>query len=219
MSEKYFNAFVDAAVGSIHEYVALTLQLKAQLRVANDLLNEKSDSSTEADAQIEAIRVEKDAQILSLQNDLEILKREKESRIASLVKDREEAISSIIKDRDDRIKTLQNELTALKVNKETSSTTLQTELNGWKERAKKAEDSYNAISNKVNHMDTLTKQYSDLKNQYVSLTKEYEAASARVKELEEAAQTKSPKKVINNKSSASKPAVIAKQKETTLDDF
>jgi chromosome segregation ATPase len=43
MSEKYFNAYVDSAVGMIHEHVAANLQLKAQLKVTSDLLAEKDN--------------------------------------------------------------------------------------------------------------------------------------------------------------------------------
>ena len=59
MSDKYYNAYVDSAVGLIHEYLSMNLQLKAQVRVANDILAEK-----------DRLLVEKDNFISSLQNDM-----------------------------------------------------------------------------------------------------------------------------------------------------
>lgn len=38
---KYINAYVDTAVGILHEQLNLFLQTKAQLKVANDLIQEK----------------------------------------------------------------------------------------------------------------------------------------------------------------------------------
>lgn len=63
MSDKYYNAYVDSAVGLIHEYVGMTLQLKAQIRVANELLSEK-----------DKLLVEKDNAISSLQNEMNAAK-------------------------------------------------------------------------------------------------------------------------------------------------
>jgi chromosome segregation ATPase len=46
MSEKYFNAYIDTAIGTIHEYLAVNLQLKAQSKVISDLIAMK-DSEIE----------------------------------------------------------------------------------------------------------------------------------------------------------------------------
>lgn len=56
MSEKYFNAYVDSAVGLIHEYVASTLQLKAQLRVANEVIAEKDNTITSLSNEVQSLR-------------------------------------------------------------------------------------------------------------------------------------------------------------------
>lgn len=63
MSDKYYNAYVDSAVGLIHEYVSMNLQLKAQVRVANDIIAEK-----------DKLLIEKDNFISSLQNDINTVK-------------------------------------------------------------------------------------------------------------------------------------------------
>jgi chromosome segregation ATPase len=46
MSEKYFNAYIDTAIGTIHEYLAVNLQLKAQSKVISDVIAMK-DSEIE----------------------------------------------------------------------------------------------------------------------------------------------------------------------------
>lgn len=67
MSDKYFNAYVDSAVGIIHENLNTILQLKAQLRVANDLISEK-------DSVINSQIAEKDNTINSLSSEVSSLK-------------------------------------------------------------------------------------------------------------------------------------------------
>ncbi len=69
MSDKYFNAYVDSAVGIIHENLNLILQLKAQLRVANELISEK-------DSVINSQLAEKDNTINSLSSEITNLRNQ-----------------------------------------------------------------------------------------------------------------------------------------------
>lgn len=39
--QKYINTYVDKSVGMLHEYVTVILQLRTQLHLANDLIQEK----------------------------------------------------------------------------------------------------------------------------------------------------------------------------------
>lgn len=50
---KFMNAYVDHAVGMIHEHIATILQLKAQLKVANDLIAEKDGVIASLSSQLE----------------------------------------------------------------------------------------------------------------------------------------------------------------------
>jgi SMC interacting uncharacterized protein involved in chromosome segregation len=135
MSEKYYNAYVDASVGMIHELIASTLQLKAQVRVINDLIAEK----------------------------------------------------------DSVISNLQTELTQ---SKETN-----TEIESLRRTNEQLQNTNNGLTNKVSHMETLTKQYNDMKQAFL----------LKCQELEELrSKPKSTKKVINNKEV---------EKETNVDDF
>lgn len=162
MSEKYFNAYVDSAVGIIHENLSLILQLKAQLKVANDLLAEKDGF-----------------------------------------------ITSQISERDKAIDSLSNELTNLR--------TQSVDVEEVKKNAKFWEDSYHAMNNKVAHMETLTKQYNELKTQFFTVSDELRGANLKIEELE--AANKASKKVLNTKNNVRSDKVEDKIKETLTDDF
>lgn len=202
MSEKYFNAYVDAAVGSIHEYVALTLQLKAQLRVANELLAEKDQSSAGVQAQIEAIENEKNAIIAGLHRQIEDVKNESKRQVDSV----QNTLNQVLSDRTSSSTTLEKEVNSLRG-----------KLREAEEKCRIAEEANLAAVNKAKHMDTLTKQYGELKSQLLEVSKKYDDAQARIVELE--AEAKTPKKVINTKSSSTPKATVNKPKEPGTDDF
>ena len=189
-SNTYFNAFVDAAVGSIHEYVALTLQLKAKLKLANDLLAEQDNSSDH----LEELRVEKDAVISELTEQI--------SRQAEQLRSEKDFVAT------DLTRQLEN----LRNDKSNSYVALQNELNVVRNQlneSKLIEESFHGMKNKIQHMDTLTKQYSDLKSQYASLIEQHNLDKAKLEKFMSASEIKPSKKVINTK---------VKQKETK-DDF
>lgn len=169
MSEKYFNAYVDSAVGIIHENLNTILQLKAQLRVANDLISEK-------DSVITSLQAEKSNQLT---------------------------------DKDNTITFLSSELTALKSESG--------KVEEMKKNAKYWEDSYHAMNNKVAHMETLTKQFNELKSQFFTVSEELKLEKQKNEELEKALRV--PKKVLNTKSPVQTNKVEDKQKETLTDDF
>jgi chromosome segregation ATPase len=230
-SNTYFNAFVDAAVGSIHEYVALTLQLKAKLKLANDLLAEKDNSSD----QLEELRLEKDTIIADLTHQIEIIKDDKSKSSGSLqnelntLRNQLNDVTSQLNDKNNNFNTLQNELNFVRnqlteINaqfndKSNSFNAVQNELNVVRNQlneaneklnaAKSIEESFHGMKNKVQHMDTLTKQYTDLKNQYATLVEQNNLAKDETQKLTSEAEVKPSKKIINTK---------VKQKETK-DDF
>lgn len=147
MSDKYFNTYVDTAVGVIHEYISIVLQLKTQLKIAGEALSEKDKALDEMQAEIDSLKKQLDL-----------------------------------------------------ANNQSS------EMQKIKASARQWEESYNAMANKVSHMDTLTKQYNELKSQYLLQSEELNAANEKIKQLEN--PTKTPKKVINTKN-----------KEINADDF
>jgi hypothetical protein len=193
----YFNAFVDAAVGSIHEYVALTLQLKAKLKIANDLLAEKDNVSD----QLEELRVEKDAVITKLTEQLagqtEQVRLEKNAVVIDLTRQ----LENLRTDSNNNSISLQNELNSVRNQLNESNARLN--------EAKLIEESVHGMKNKIQHMDTLAKQYSDLKNKYAAVVEQHSLDKAALEKLISASEIKPSKKIINTK---------IKEKETR-DDF
>ena len=61
---KFINTYIDTTIATLHEYVGSSLQLKTQLKLANDLLIER-------DAAISKLTDEKDAAVSRLTSELE----------------------------------------------------------------------------------------------------------------------------------------------------
>lgn len=98
---KFINAYVDHAIGMVHENISVILQLKTQLKLSQELM------------------VEKDQIIENLERQLE--------------------------------------------NNKTDTT----ELNTHRDNAKLWEESYNAMKQKISHMDTLVRQISEMKSMII----------------------------------------------------
>jgi chromosome segregation ATPase len=107
---KFINTYIDTTIATLHEYVGSSLQLKTQLKLANDLL------------------VERDEIITQLSSEVENLKNN------------------------------------FSTNQDDSDSTKKA-LTLCQDKLKIAEESHNAISSKVSHMDNLLKQLSDMKNE------------------------------------------------------
>ena len=61
---KFINTYIDTTIATLHEYVGSSIQLKTQLKLANDLLVER-------DATITQLTSEKDATVAQLTSELE----------------------------------------------------------------------------------------------------------------------------------------------------
>ena len=61
---KFINTYIDTTIATLHEYVGSSLQLKTQLKLANDLLLER-------DAAISKLTDEKDAAVSRLTSEIE----------------------------------------------------------------------------------------------------------------------------------------------------
>lgn len=160
-NNKYINAYVDIAIGTIHEYLAANIQLKAQNKISNDLVSEK------------------DKIISSLQSE----------------------IASINKNNSDM-------------------QTLQTDAKTW-------EDSYNAMKNKISHMDALTKQVIEMKKEITLRDEKIKELEDRYKEKIKEFETKRDEKILEledklvklNKKSKKKQQAVAEpkiEKEETI---
>ena len=71
-ANKYINAYVDHAVGMIHENTNLILQLKTQLKLATDLNNEKDALIGRLGQELEAAKQDNDI-IRKLNDDIKLL--------------------------------------------------------------------------------------------------------------------------------------------------
>jgi chromosome segregation ATPase len=107
---KFINTYIDTTIATLHEYVGSSIQLKTQLKLANDLLVEKDDTIAQLTGEIENIK---------------------------------------------------NNFSTNQDNNET----VRVALLSCQDKLKIAEESHNAISSKVSHMDTLLKQLTDMKNE------------------------------------------------------
>jgi chromosome segregation ATPase len=112
-----------------------SLQLKTQLKLANDLLLER-------DATITQLTSEKDTALGKLINE----KDEKDAELARLTGE---------------LENINNNFSATQDNTET----MKAALLSCQDKLKIAEESHSAITSKVSHMDTLLKQLTDMKNE------------------------------------------------------
>lgn len=129
MSEsKFINTYIDIIIGTLHEYLNSNLQLKTQIKVANDLI------------------LEKDGVISSLSQQLE-------------------------------------EIRNSTTNAENATSALQAEMDKVLADAKLWQDSYHASQNKLSHMDTLTRQVSEMKNEIITRDKTIENLKNELEEL------------------------------------
>lgn len=117
-------------------------------------------------------------------------------------------LNDAISEKDSTITSLQNELNAVR--------NQNSEMDSLRSNAKKWEDSYNSMVNKVSHMETLTNQYNSLKQDFINKCNELEKANAKIEELDNLLKAPVSKKTLNNKSGLTLPT---KPKETNVDDF
>ena len=109
---KYINTYIDNAISISHDFMVQVVQLKTQLKISNDLVQEKDQV------------------------------------ISALVKEKEESSSSL-KTENERITTeFRSETEKLQQCRQ--------EINNALNNARHWEDQFNAMKNKVSHIDTLT---------------------------------------------------------------
>lgn len=136
---KFINTYIDVIIGTLHEYLNSNLQLKTQVKVANDLI------------------LEKDGVISSLSQQIEEIKNSTS-------------------------------------NAENATAALQAEMNKLSADAKLWQDSYHASQNKLSHMDTLTKQVSEMKNEIITRDNNIQNLNNEIQELKnQIEELKNPK--------------------------
>jgi chromosome segregation ATPase len=111
---KFMNTYVDHAVGMIHENISLILQLKTQIKIANDLILEKDAAIGSLTSQLESNKVSGDE--MSVLRDQARHWEEAHNSMSNRVSHLDTALSQIaqmkkeILDRDDKISKLEEKL-------------------------------------------------------------------------------------------------------------
>jgi chromosome segregation ATPase len=114
----FVNAYIDHAVGMIHENVSAILQLKAQLKIANDLIAEKDAAIGSLAAQLESSKINTDE--MSVLRDQARHWEDKHNSMVGRISHLDTALSQIaqmkkeILDRDEQIAKLQEKLNPTK---------------------------------------------------------------------------------------------------------
>ena len=121
MDNKYINAYVDIAIGTIHEYLAANIQLKAQNKLANDLISEKDKIIASLQSDISPIDKNNNKNLEDSYNAMKTKVSHMETLTKQLIDMKRE-----IGIRDDKIKNLEDKLA--KLNKKSKNKYLQTEI-------------------------------------------------------------------------------------------
>ena len=117
-ANKFVNAYIDLTVSQLHEYLNNLLQVKAQLKVSNDLLSEKDAIISKLTEDLETSKT--DNQEIVKVRDQARKWEDAHNAMAGKVAHLDTALAQIaqmkneIIERDKKIQSLQNELTALK---------------------------------------------------------------------------------------------------------
>lgn len=152
------------------------------------------------------------------------------------LKTQQKLVNDLIQEKDEVISSLQSQLKSISESDESNKTekdSLLTENESLKTNAKIWEESYNAMKNKVSHMDTLTNQLNQYKQDILAKNNEIdrlnkEIATLKSRKAQKEIAKEPVKEEINSKNKAVKKeettsdltVVSLDQKEkATLDDF
>jgi len=119
-ANKYINAYVDHAVGMLHENVNLILQLKTQLKLATDLNSEKDSLIGRLGQELETAKQDNDI-IRKLNDDIKLL-QDTNDRLAKEQNHLHTALNQIaemkrmINDRDTKIAELESKISKKAIN-------------------------------------------------------------------------------------------------------
>jgi chromosome segregation ATPase len=189
MSEKYFNAYIDTAIGTIHEYLAVNLQLKAQSKVISDLIAMK-------DSEIE--RLSFIANDVTSKNDELNTKNDELNNLKSQYHNLQGEI--------ERLSFIANDVTS----KNDELNTKNDELNNLKSQYHNLQGEIESLRNKASQIDTFTNQIKTMKESLLEKER-------IIEELSKRDDVKSDKETINNH--VKKSVTNKKTRTEVDDDF
>jgi chromosome segregation ATPase len=138
---KFINTYIDTTIATLHEYVGSSLQLKTQLKLANDLLIER-------DATITQLITEKDATIAQLTGEIQNI-----SNNFTTTQDDTETMKAALLSCQDKLKIAEESHTAIS-SKVSHMDTLLKQLTDMKNEIKTRDDQIASLNTDLAAKDT-----------------------------------------------------------------
>jgi chromosome segregation ATPase len=202
---KFINTYIDTTIATLHEYVGSSLQLKTQLKLANDLLVER-------DAAITKLTDEKDAAVSRLTSELENINNN-----FSTTQDNTETIKIALLSCQDKLKIAEESHSAI-ASKVSHMDTLLKQLADMKNEIKTRDDRITSLNDDLVTKDNqLSSCNENINNLNLSLIDKDKIILELTKKLEKLEQ---PQPVAKNvkESSTVKVQLNNKTKTKEIDD-
>ena len=145
---KFINTYIDTTIATLHEYVGSSLQLKTQLKLANDLLVER-------DATITQLTSEKDAAVSRLTSEIENINSN-----FSNTQDNTETMKAALLSCQDKLKIAEESHSAIS-SKVSHMDTLLKQLTDMKNEIKNRDDQISSLNNDLVAKDAQISTYNE----------------------------------------------------------
>ena len=145
---KFINTYIDTTIATLHEYVGSSLQLKTQLKLANDLLVER-------DATITQLTSEKDAAVSRLTSEIENINSN-----FSNTQDNTETMKAALLSCQDKLKIAEESHSAIS-SKVSHMDTLLKQLTDMKNEIKTRDDQISSLNNDLVAKDAQISTYNE----------------------------------------------------------
>lgn len=142
--QKYINTYLDKTVGMLHEYVAMVIQLRTQLHMANDLIQEKDQVISTLTTESEKHK----SDVNELNNAKNTAKSWEEQYIA-------------MKNKISHMDTLTNQINEMKQ----ALISKNVEVDELKNKVNNLDEMNNQLNDKIKEVDGLKKQLEDKQKQ------------------------------------------------------
>jgi chromosome segregation ATPase len=152
----YVNAYIDNAVGMLHENINTILQMKTQAKMAVDTISARNEEVKNLQVQLDEIKLEYESSKSNLEKEFNSNRSNLQSKLDSTISELE------------KTKTVDNE-----------------EINKARADARKWEEECNVLKGKQGLVDTLTNQFNDVKKQLISKTKEFDDINNQYSSIKE----------------------------------
>lgn len=213
---KFINTYIDTTIATLHEFMGSSLQLKTQLKLANDLLIERDATITqltsEKDTALEKLISEKDVQLSRLTSELENI-----NNSFSATQDNTETMKIALLSCQDKLKIAEESHSAI-ASKVSHMDTLLKQLADMKNEIKNRDDRITSLNDDLVTKDNqLSSCNENINNLNLSLIDKDNIILELTKKLEKLEQ---PQPVAKNvkESSTVKVQLNTKTKTKEIDD-